>query len=60
MHWAIPLFHHDGQGYDHYVLQNVAGRGVIIMVYIMMPAGYDHFVLHNDVAAVTSSNGCLA
>ena len=31
MHWGIPLFHHDGmnaytnrQGYDHYVLHNVA------------------------------------
>ena len=39
MHWGIPLFHHDGQGYDHYVLQNAAGRGTIIMFYIMLPAG---------------------
>ena len=37
MHWGIPLFHHDGQGNDHYVLQNAAGRGTIIMFYIMLP-----------------------
>ena len=43
MHWGIPLFHHDGQGYDHYVLQNVAGRGKIIIFYIMLPTGVRSF-----------------
>ena len=40
---GIPLFHHDGQGYDHYVLYNVAGRGTIIMFYIMLSAGVRPF-----------------
>ena len=35
--WGIPIFHHDGQGYNHYVLQNDADRGTIIMFYIMLP-----------------------
>ena len=45
MYLGIPLFHHDGQGYDHYVLHNAVGKGTII------------FFLHNVVMTVTSSNG---
>ena len=45
MHLGIPLFHHDGYGYDRYILQNPAGRGTIIMFYIMLPVGYAHYVL---------------
>ena len=32
-----PLFHHDGQGYDHYVLHNAAGKGTIILFYRILP-----------------------